>query len=97
MALGAQFAQLQHASRQSAYLAGQPAPDGTYALALAAKDEAELLSIQGELFQLDFPHKIIREPDAPFLGAATALGLCPTLRSRLPRFLRKLPLLGSRS
>jgi hypothetical protein len=97
MPLGVQFAQLLHAAGESAHLAGQPIPDGTYALALAAKDEATLLSIHGELLQLDIQQTLIREPDAPYFAAAMALGLSPMLRSQLPKFLRKLPLLGGRS
>jgi hypothetical protein len=90
MPFGTIAAQLVHASGESS--TGR-LPDGTYALVLAAKDEADLLSIQGELLQLDVSHKLIREPDFPFNGESTAIGLVPMLRSSLPKFLRKLPLL----
>lgn len=90
MPFGTICAQLVHASGESS---PGNLPDGTYALVLEAKDEGQLLSIQSELLGLDIPHKLIREPDAPFFGAATAIGIVPMLRSNLPKFLRKLPLL----
>jgi len=91
MSFGTICAQLAHSIGESCL--NGPHPDGTYALVLAAKDEADLLSIQGELLQLDVSHKLIREPDFPFNGESTAIGLVPMLRSSLPKFLRKLPLL----
>ena len=90
MPFGVIAAQLVHASGETS---PGNLPDGTYAIVLAAKDEADLLSIQGELLKLDVPHRLIREPDAPFFNEATAIGVMPVLRSSLPKFFRKLPLL----
>lgn len=67
-------AQLIHAAGESA---GGRLPAGTRAIALAARDEAHLRLIEGELLRLGIRHVAIREPDAPWHGALLAIGLAP--------------------
>ena len=67
---------------------------GTYAVVLAAEDESHLLRIADSLRNAVIPYKLIREPDPPYYGAATAIGLWPTRdRARIRKILGRLPLL----
>lgn len=71
---GAQFAQLIHA-------AGESSPrvaSGTYAVALAARDELQLEELALLLREAEVKFVEVREPDAPYCGALMALGLEPT-------------------
>lgn len=57
--------------------------------------EAALGLIDRQLQKLGIPHVAIREPDAPYNGALTAIGLVPLLdRSVVKPLLSRLPLLG---
>ena len=64
------------------HAAGETSPgnldSGTYAIVLAAEDESHLIRIANELRNAVIPFKLIREPDPPYNGAATAIGLWPT-------------------
>jgi hypothetical protein len=90
-------------SPQGALVGSIPAPSttpdisGTHAYALGCRDEKHLLEISDLLTRNEFQHIIIREPDAPFNGAAMAIGCLPTTRSKLRKLLRDLPLLGSKT
>jgi hypothetical protein len=84
------LAQTVHAAGES--VAG-PVPPGTHAVVLAAKDEAELHCLSTRLSAADVPHVLITEPDPPFNGQATALGIQPMERERLRPFLRSYSLL----
>lgn len=55
-------------------------------------DEAALLALSAELTAANFSHIIIREPDAPYLGQAMAIGLSPQPRDSLRPLLGKLAL-----
>lgn len=94
--LGVFTAQLTHAAGESARLADLP--KNTHAVVLEAKDEAALLEIEACLTACGLPHAAIREPDAPYNGAITALGLAPLaphqLTGEAKRMLRRLPLFG---
>jgi hypothetical protein len=84
-----------HAAGESA---GGPLPADTHAIALACRDEAHLLLWEERLREAGLPFLTIREPDAPYLGAATAIGLKPMPRTdNLRRLLGKLPLYGGPS
>jgi len=75
---GAQFAQLIHA-------AGESSPrvaSGTYAVALAARDELQLEELALLLREAGVKFVGVREPDAPYCGALMALGLEPTQRRK---------------
>jgi len=89
--LGVSYAQLVHAAGESA----KPLPQsGTHAVVLAAKNEDQLLQIAEKLHQRRIPHVLIEEPDPPFCGQATAIGLYPTQdRKQVRRVLSRLPLL----
>lgn len=88
---GVLAAQLIHAAGESA---GGRLPAQTRAIALAARDEAHLRVIEGELLRLGIRHVAIREPDAPWHGALMAIGLAPiTERKQVAAVTGGLPLL----
>jgi len=59
---------------------------------LAVPDERSLLDLHERLRYSSIPHVLIREPDAPYLGAATAIGIPPQPRSGLRKFTKGLKL-----
>ncbi len=69
MKLGNLCAQLAHAAGQSG--------SGHYCVVLAAKSESHLLKIEKQLKINNIEHISIREPDPPFNGSITAIGLFP--------------------
>ena len=81
------MAQVCHAAAGSG-----PATSGTYAVVLAASSESELLNTSFRLAEHGIHHITIHEPDAPYLGAATAIGIPPQARQQLRRVLIHLPL-----
>lgn len=87
--VGFAAAQICHAAGES--VAG-PVAEGTNAVILAIVDEAALLALADRLTAAGEPHVLIREPDAPWRGAATAIGLAPRV-GRL-KLLSSLPLYG---
>ena len=88
---GVLAAQLIHAAGESS---PGGLPEGTRAVALAARGELHLASIERRLQQLGIDHRAIREPDPPWGGALMAIGLAPVHdRTPLRRALRRLPLL----
>lgn len=84
---GDQLAQSVHAAGESG-----PATSGTHAVVLAAPSEASLLALHERLSYFQIPHVLIREPDAPYFNAATALGIPPQARGPLRRYLKELRL-----
>lgn len=64
-------------------------------MVLAVPSEEALLAVEQKLRAANIPHVAIHEPDKPWNGALTAIGLVPT-RERLAvrRVLSTLPLLG---
>lgn len=81
-----------HAAGESAQLVEARATGPpTRAVALAAS-EAELVRLAAALADAAVPHVLVREPDAPWNGAAMALGLAPMARARARRLLAHLPL-----
>lgn len=88
--VGVLAAQLIHAAGESA----SGVESGTYAVALAAKDEAHLEFIEARLRRLCIPHKAIREPDPPWNGALMAIGIEPVLdRQPLKKVTKNLKLI----
>jgi hypothetical protein len=83
---GDQLAQVLHASALTA--AGTT--DETFAAVLGVADEAELLRLHEVLEAARVGHALVREPDPPHDGAATALGIPPQPRGPLRRLLRHL-------
>jgi len=72
-------AQVIHAAGESASLGDDGLPrDGTYAHALHVPDEASLLAISARLSARKIRHVVVYEPDAPWNGQATAIGIAPT-------------------
>lgn len=83
---------------QAVHAAGETAvplpPEGTHAVCLAAKNHEDLLNISQQLHEKNISHKVIYEPDAPFNGQATAIGVYPVSdRTLIKQALRKLKLL----
>lgn len=82
---------------QIVHAAGESSPgdvaEGTYAVVLAVPDEASLLKEAKRLRARGVAHVEIYEPDAPYCGAITAIGLRPGRKEDLRRHLSHLPLL----
>lgn len=87
--LGTVLAQTIHAAGESHPL---PVESGTYAVALQVPDEAALFAVSDQLTEAGFSHTLIREPDAPYLGQAMAIGLPPQPRDNLRPLLGRLSL-----
>lgn len=85
-------AQTTHAAGISARLADE-LPEHTHAIVKAARDEAHLLEIEARLHAAGVRFITFREPDPPFNGAATAIGICPGPRQPVRKLLSDLPLL----
>lgn len=88
---GVAMAQAVHAAGESA----DPLPlSGTHAVVLGVPDERSLLRVAEKLDRRGIPHKLICEPDFPWLGQAMAIGLAPVGdRRRVSRVLGRLNLL----
>lgn len=69
-------------------------PEGTYAVVLAVPSIKELLEVRRDLEAAGISHKLIVEPDNPWNGCPTAIGLVPTRdRRKIRKILGRLPLL----
>lgn len=90
MPVGVICAQLVHA-------AGESSPgnlsEGTHAVVLAAPNQAKLLALERKLIEAKVPHKAIREPDSPWNNELMAIGIEPTYRHLVKKFVSNLPLL----
>ncbi len=90
--LGFLAAQVTHASGESS---PGNLPKATNAVVLSVATEADLMDLAARLSAAGVPHVLIEEPDAPWNGQATAIGLVPTVdKAALRAILGKLPLLG---
>jgi hypothetical protein len=87
---GLQAAQLIHAAGESS---PGNLPPHTYAIALVAKNEADLNDISFQLFKAGIKHKRIVESDEPWNNQLMAIGIPPMPRSKLKKLLSKYPLL----
>ncbi len=85
-------AQLVHAAGESARLAAV-LPPNTHAVVLQVPDEVTLLEFELTLLKGGYSISSIREPDAPFNGQITAIGIEPQVRNKLRKILGNLPLL----
>lgn len=88
--LGFMAAQIVHAAGETA---GGPIPPETNAIVLAVPDEASLRAIAERLTAKGLPHHLVSEPDAPWNGQATAIGIPVGARNYLRPYLSDLPLL----
>jgi hypothetical protein len=88
---GVLAAQLIHAAGESS---PGSLPDGTFAVALGARDLDELETLERKLLDAGLPHVAVREPDEPWGGALMAIGIRPVEdRSVLKKMTSSLPLL----
>lgn len=83
---------------QAVHAAGESSPGNlpraTNAVVLAVKDEAALAALARRLALAGIAHVVIDEPDPPYLGQLTAIGLVPTAdRALVKPLLSSLPLL----
>ena len=86
-------AQIAHASGESAWLFGASLPKNTFAVILQTPGEEGLLKLEQKLAKHGIEFCTIREPDEPFLGQMTAIGVKPMLRSEIGKLLANYPLL----
>ncbi len=72
---------------QIVHAAGESSPGNlpphTNAVVLAVADEGELLAVARRLVEAGIAHVAVREPDPPYGGALTAIGLAPVADRRL--------------
>jgi hypothetical protein len=89
---GVQLAQTIHAAGWSAQLphAGDASPP-TVAIALAASP-VELTDLARVLADAGVRHVLVHEPDAPWHGALMAIGMVPSPRVLVRRYVAHLPL-----
>lgn len=93
--LGFLAAQVVHAAGESS---PGKLPEGTFAVVLEVDSEAQLIALRARLTLASVEHVIITEPDPPWYGAATAIGIAPVAdRATLRAILGGLPLLGTRA
>jgi hypothetical protein len=78
---------------QAAHAAGESirpdatANDQTHVVALEAKTSDDLVALSAALAEAAIHHALIREPDPPYNGAATAVGIAPSVdRERIKPF-----------
>lgn len=88
---GVLAAQAIHAAGESIRTA--PVPSSTYAVALVADTSADLEQLSEVLKANGIHHVLIREPDPPYNGAATALGVEPMERDLVRPFMSHLKVL----
>lgn len=83
-------AQLVHAAGESS---PGDLPEGTNAVVLAVPNEAALHAVAARLRSAGVDFVAIHEPDPPWNGQLTALGLRPTRKEAVQKQLSSLPLL----
>jgi peptidyl-tRNA hydrolase len=88
--LGFMAAQIVHAAGETS--PGNIPPE-TNAIVLSVPDEASLLSVHDRLTKAGLGHHLVSEPDAPWNGQATAIGIPPAPRTCIRPYLSSLPLL----
>lgn len=85
--VGKMMAQAVHAAE---YSTPHPIPDNMNAVILGIPNKEELFKIGQELTALDINHTCIYEPDPPFLGEMTAIGVSPIYKTEITeRIFRK--------
>lgn len=87
---GLQAANLIHAAGESS---PGNLPQGTFAVALTARDEAELRTLHDRLEASGIEHVQISESDGAHAGQLMAIGVRPGVREGLRPHLSSLPLL----
>ena len=67
---------------------------GTFAIALWADSEEDLLCLEEKLFEAGIAHSSYRESDQPYSNELMAVGIQPVERRVVKRFVRKFKLVG---
>lgn len=65
------------------YVVSLPVSPDTVVVALVAERSEDLEHLGARLLQAGIQHVVIREPEEPYRGAATAVGIEPTDRDRV--------------
>lgn len=89
---GTAAAQLTHAAGMS--FGPTPLDATVHAVVLEVPDENALLELMPKLDSSGNSYVAFREPDPPYLGQVTAIGVRPTTDRSSLAFLRSLPLYG---
>lgn len=91
--IGFMAAQIVHAAGESVVSEVRP---GTNAIVLEVDNERLLRELARKLSRSGIPHIVVYEPDPPWDGQMTAIGITPvTDRSIVKQFVKKLSLLGA--
>lgn len=85
-------AQIVHAAGESAMF---QIPHNTNAVVLSVPDEMALSAIERQLSDDGIEHVAVREPDSPWNGALTAIGMLVDDRKKIKQHVGRLPLLGA--
>ena len=100
LAKGDNDAQIGHAAGYSASMytkeKGEVLPEHTHVIVLEAPDEKELVGVALTLSANNVPFFAVKEPDPPFNGAWTAIGVIPAPRKVLAPYLSRLPITKER-
>ena len=89
MPRGVAAAQIIHAAGESS---PGSLPEHTFAVALSVDNEQQLVKLSHDLRIAGVKHTLVREPDAPWCGAAMTIGVVPDVRSKLRPHLKRLRL-----
>lgn len=82
--VGVAAVQAAHAAAESVQVA--PISKETYVCVLEAKTSEDLERLAEKLTAAGVHHALIREPDEPYFGAATAVGIAPQERGNVRAF-----------
>lgn len=89
--VGALACQAAHAAGESCF--DGPAPGDTHVCALVAETSADLVLLSLVLVEAGIKHVLINEPDEPYNGAATAVGIAPQDREVVRPFVAQFKVL----
>jgi len=85
---GVAAAQAAHAATQS--LQNVPVDERLHVVILVCESSAELEQLGSDLKLVGIPHSVVHEPDEPYNGAATAVGIAPMDRLLVQSFVAHL-------
>lgn len=80
MPVGHQLAQVAHAAAESAKLGDLP--EGTCVVVLQAFNDPDMIELKYQLGAAGIEFVVIQEPDEPYCGEMTAIGVKPQPRTK---------------